>query len=367
MNIANRIMNILSFALLAGALPTAPILAAERPVVSVVTVAADEVSPTLMVTGTVQSRSDSAVSAGIAGSLTWVAEPGSRMVRGEPIARLDERPFQLAVRELEARMNKKQIEIRRFERDLERYRLLHRQQSISSRDLDSLEADLGMARSDAELLQVEIDRAREDLARTRIVAPFDGMVTQRFQQQGESVTATQPVAQLISTESLEIRFHGPLAHSELPSAVGSLRVHWGAGSAELAVRATVPVSDEQSQSFVGFLAVPASMASKFRIGQLISVAVPTALPSKQHIVPRDALVLGEEHIRVFVLDEEGRVRAIPVEVGADHGDFVAVEGSLAAGQQVIVRGAESIRSGDLVTVLSPEEFPVTTLNSQKAS
>jgi hypothetical protein len=52
-----------------------------------------------------------------------------------------------------------------------------------------------------------------------------------------------------------------------------------------------------------------------------------------------------------------------VEVGADHGDFVAVEGSLAAGQQVIVRGAESIRSGDQVTVLSPEEFPVTTLNS----
>ncbi len=363
MNPMQYIKNVLFLVTLVGVLFAAPAPAQANPVVSVVPIESDRVSPTLMVTGTVQSRFDSSVSAGIAGSLIWVAEPGTRVVQGEPVARLDDHPFELAVRELEARLNKKHIEISRLQQDLERYRRLQEQQSISARDVDTLEADLGMARSDAELLAVEIDRAREDLARTRIVAPFDGMVTRRFQQQGESVSATQPVAQLVSTDSLEIRFHGPLAHSELPAAVGALRVHWGSGSAEMVVRATVPVSDEQSQSFVGYLTVPAGMASRFRIGQLISVAVPTALPSEQFIVPRDALVLGEKQIRVFVLDEEGKALAIPVEVGADHGDFVAVEGSLAAGQQVIVRGAESIRSGDQVTVLSPEEFPVTTLNS----
>ncbi|NEZ03580.1 efflux RND transporter periplasmic adaptor subunit [Wenzhouxiangella sp. XN201] len=362
MNITQRFIHVIFFVPAVLALAGAA-LAAERPVVSVVSVESDEVSPTLMVTGTVQSRHDSAVSAGIAGALTWVAEPGTRVAKGEAVARLDDRPFELAVRELEARLNKKHIEIRRLDQDLDRYRRLQEQQSISAREVDSLEADLGMARSDAELLEVEIDRVRQDLARTRIVAPFDGMVTKRFQQQGESVSATQPVAKVVSTEALDIHFHGPLAHSALPAALGTLRVHWGSGSAEMTVRATVPVSDEQSQSFLGYLSVPESMASQFRIGQLISVAVPTALPSQQYIVPRDALVLGEKQIRVFVLDDEGRARAIPVEVGADHGDYVGVAGSLAAGQQVIVRGAESIRSGDLVTVLSPEEFPVTTLNS----
>lgn len=361
MNFIKPLKNASCFVLVAGLLLAVQVLAAERKMVSVVPIESDHVSPTLMVTGTVQSRFDSAVSAGVSGSLTWVAEPGTRVARGEPVARLDERPFELTVRELQARLKKKQIEIQRFEQDLDRYRRLHEQQSISSREVDALEADLGMARSDAELLQVEIDRARDELAKARIVAPFDGMVTRRFQQRGESVSPTQPVAQLVSTESLEIRFHGPLAHSELPAAVGHLRVHWGSGSAEMAVRATVPVSDEQSQSFAGYLSIPPEMASRFRIGQLISVAVPTALPSQQFIVPRDALVLGDKQIRVFVLEEEGRARAIPVELGGDHGDSIAVEGPLAAGQQVVVRGAESIRSGDLVNVLSPEEFPVTTL------
>lgn len=337
--------------------------AAEPPVVSVTLVESGEVSPTMLVTGTVQSRHDSDVSAGIAGSLTWVAEPGTRVARGEPVARLDARQFELAVRELDARLTKKKIEIRRLERDLERYRRLHAEQSISAREVDSLEADLGMARSDADLLDVEIERARDDLSRTRIVAPFGGMVTRRFRQQGESVSATEAVAKLVSTDDLEIRFHGPLAHSELPATVGALRVHWGSGSTEMPVRATVPVSDAQSQSFVGFLSVPPAMAASFRIGQLISVAVPTALPSKQFIVPRDALVLGERQIRVFVLDDEGRASAIPVEIGGDHGDYVSVNGPLAAGQQVIVRGADSIRSGDLVTVLSAEEFPLTTIGT----
>ena len=335
--------------------------AADAPLVSVTLVESGEVSPTMLVTGTVQSRHDSAVSAGIAGSLTWVAEPGTRVPRGEPVARLDARQFELAVRELEARLDKKQIEIGRLERDLQRYRRLHAEQSISAREVDSLEADLAMAGSDAKLLEVEIERAQDQLAKTRILAPFDGMVTRRFRQPGESVSATEPVAQLVSTDELEIRFHGPLAHSHLPSMVGTLRVHWASGSAEMPVRATVPVSDEQSQSFVGFVSVPPAMSAKFRIGQLISVAVPTALPSRQFIVPRDALVLGERQVRVFVLDEDGRARAIPVEIGADHGTRISVEGPLAAGQQVIVRGADSIRSGDLVTVLSPEEFPLSTI------
>lgn len=353
MKLFTRIIS-LSLVLLAAELA----FAAEPPVVSVTLVESGEVSPTMLVTGTVQSRHDSAVSAGIAGSLTWVAEPGTRVARGEPVARLDARQFELAVRELEARLGKKKIEIARLERDLGRYRRLREEQSISAREVDSLEADLAMARSDMELLGVEIERARDHLSRTRIVAPFHGMVTRRFRQQGESVSATEAVAQLVSTDDLEIRFHGPLAHSHLPAMVGGLRVHWSSGSAEMPVRATVPVSDEQSQSFVGFLSVPPAMSAKFRIGQLISVAVPTAMPSKQFIVPRDALVLGERQVRVFVLDEDGRARAIPVVIGADHGGQVSVEGSLSAGQQVIVRGAESIRSGDLVTVLSPEEFPL---------
>ncbi|MCW8196036.1 efflux RND transporter periplasmic adaptor subunit [Proteobacteria bacterium 005FR1] len=343
------------------------VLANAAPVVSVVPVESDHVSPTVMVSGKVQSRFDSALPAGIAGTLTWVAEPGTQVSAGEPLAELERRPFELAVREIEAKLARKEIEIQRLTRDLARYEQLHRKQSVSSSELDNKSAELAVAEADRELLEVELEQARDDLAKTRLAAPFAGMVTKQLHQRGEAVSATEAVVQLVNTERLEIRFHGPLQYSDFPAALGELTVYFREGTTRMPVRSTIPVSDAQSQSFVGHLDVPAAAAARFRIGELVSVAVPTALPSEQYIVPRDALVLGERQIKVFVLDEELRAIAIPVVIGADHGDYVSVTGSLAAGQRVIVRGAETVRNGQVVRILSATEFPVSTLQDAAKS
>lgn len=332
------------------------------PVVSVVAIESDRVSPTLMVSGTVQSRFQSEVSAGIGGTLDWVAEPGTPVEGGQPLAGIDQRPFQLAVRELQARIARKDIDIDRLARDLERFRQLHSSQSVSSREVDNLASELAGAEADKRLLQVSLDQALDDLARTQVIAPFDGLVAERLHNPGETVSATGAVVRLVNTESLEINFHGPLEYSRFPDALGKLTVYFGDGSATMPIRAIMPVSDRQSQSFTGYLSIPAEFAGRFRIGELISVAVPTAMPSEQFIVPRDALVLGDRQTQVYILDEAGKAQAIPVSIGADHGDYVSVTGSLAAGQKVIVRGAETIASGQQVTVLSAADYPVSTLS-----
>lgn len=336
--------------------------ATSAPVVSVVAIESDRVSPTLMVSGTVQSRFQSEVSAGIGGTLDWVAEPGSPVEAGEPLAGIDQRPFQLAVRELEARIARKEIDIDSLERDLDRFRRLHSNQSVSSREVDNLASELAGAKADKQLLQVSLDQALDDLARTRVTAPFDGLVAERLHNPGEAISTTEAVVRLINTESLEISFHGPLEYSRFPDALGELTVYFGDGSAAMPIRAIMPVSDRQSQSFTGYLSIPAELVGRFRIGELISVAVPTAMPSEQFIVPRDALVLGGQQTRVYVLDEAGKAQAIPVSIGADHGDYISVAGALAAGQRVIVRGAETISSGQQVTILSADDYPVSTLS-----
>lgn len=348
----------LSFVLLGAGLAQA----APAPAVSVVTIESERVSPTLMVSGTVQSRFQSEVSAGIGGTLKWVAEPGSQVEAGQPLAGIDERPFQLAVRELEARIARKDIDIQSLERDLARYRELHRSQSVSSREVDNMASELAGAKADKELLQVSLDQALDELARTRVIAPFDGRVAERLHNPGEAISATGAIVRLIDTESLEIQFHGPLEYSRFPVALEELTVYFGDGSTAMSIRAIMPVSDRQSQSFTGYLSIPDEFGGRFRIGELISIAVPTAMPSEQFIVPRDALVLGDRQTRVYVLDEAGKAQAIPVRIGADHGDYVSVDGALTAGQKVIVRGAETITSGQTVTVLSDDDYPVSTLS-----
>nr|WP_240956311.1 efflux RND transporter periplasmic adaptor subunit [Wenzhouxiangella sp. XN79A] len=342
-------------------------VAQDAPVVSVGTVESRQLAPTLSVTGTVQSRFDASLSAGVSGSLVWVAEPGTRIAEGDAVARLDARPFEHAVRELDAKMERNSIRIRRLEQDLRRYEQLHEQHSIAAREVDELAAELDIARTDLALLRVARDRARDELERTTIVAPFSGVVSERLQQRGEAISATQPVARLVSTDALEIKFHGPLQHSRLPGRTGSLDVTADGHAMALPVRATVPVSDSQSQSFVGFLEVPVDAAQRLQIGQLVRVALPTALPTGNPVVPRDALIIQAASDRpadqgpathVFVLDDDDRAQAVPVSIVAEHGDRVGVSGALQTGQRVIVRGAETLQNGQRVQVLSAEQFPL---------
>lgn len=81
----------------------APLLAASlilaqqppEPVVQVAYVSKTEVTPTVAVPGTIYSRNDVQVTAGVAGQLTMVAEPGTVVRQGEPIAQIDTRPLKL--------------------------------------------------------------------------------------------------------------------------------------------------------------------------------------------------------------------------------------------------------------------------------
>ncbi|MEQ8803993.1 MAG: hypothetical protein RLP45_18320, partial [Haliea sp.] len=64
---------------------------------------------TLPLNGSVFSRNDVAVTAAVAGELDWVAEPGTRIGRGQVIARLDRTPLQLRREELQGLLEREAV------------------------------------------------------------------------------------------------------------------------------------------------------------------------------------------------------------------------------------------------------------------
>ena len=65
------------------------------PVVQIAYVSETEIAPTVAVPGTIYSRNDVQVTAGVAGQLTMVAEPGTLVQDGQPVARVDREPLLL--------------------------------------------------------------------------------------------------------------------------------------------------------------------------------------------------------------------------------------------------------------------------------
>ncbi|HEX4909968.1 MAG TPA: hypothetical protein VFV64_04325, partial [Permianibacter sp.] len=96
--IATGVLALLSW-LYAEAIPAA------EPVPNLVTVApveTQQLAPVLWLPGNVISRHDAAIASEQDGQITWVAELGSKLKRGEPLARIDSESLKLRLAEQEA-------------------------------------------------------------------------------------------------------------------------------------------------------------------------------------------------------------------------------------------------------------------------
>ena len=164
-------------------LPTgvAPLLAADAPPVPVVvtTARAENFSATLQATGTVVSRNDARISGEVGGTLAWIAEPGVNVKRGDIIARIDRERLSLTLRDNQAAVKRLEAQLQLLA--TQRGRLQTLGNVVSQSQLEEALSREHMAEQDVEQARVARDRARLDLDRATVRAPFDGIVAERLQ------------------------------------------------------------------------------------------------------------------------------------------------------------------------------------------
>jgi len=345
-----------SFALIIAApvlLTTANALAQQpsAQVVQVAQVEQAEITPTVAVPGTIYSRNDVQVTAGVSGQLLMVAEPGTSLDIGALVAAIDKQPLVLQRAEQEALLARAQINIRQLESQLRRQRELADSSLVSEFELEQTEANRDLAISDSKITRVRIRQIDDQIRRADVRAPFSGIVINRMRRAGEDVSRGEVLAQMTDLENMEVRAFVPLKH--LPRTVAGDRIRVFATEATHTgkIRTLVPTGDLRSQTFEARIDLPPAASSTWTVGQLVSVAVPIRARALALAVPRDALVLRQNGSFVFRISDENKAEKIPVEIGDSAGELVAVEGALAEGDRVAIRGAENLQEGSEVKIM----------------
>lgn len=335
-------------------LAAGPVLAQQQAPASVVQVASvsrTELAPTVAVPGTVFSRNDLQVTAGVAGQLVNVAEPGTFIEKGQSIARVDDRPLLLQRAEQEALLARAEINVRQLESQLRRQRELGGSNLVSEFEIEQTEANRDLAISDANITRVRIRQIDDQIRRANVRAPFAGVVINRLRRAGEDVARGEVLAQMTDIQNMEVRAFVPLKHLPRTTVGDMIEIFATDASFSGRIRALVPTGDVRSQTFEARIDLPASAAGDWTVGQLVSVAVPIKARESTLTVPRDALVLRSEGSFVFRINSENKAERIKVEIGDSSGTMVAVAGSLLEGDRVAIRGAENLREGADVKVM----------------
>ena len=317
--------------------------------VTVAEVETTRMAPRVPAAGTVFSRNQTQITAGIAGRLEWVAEPGDLLEAGQAVARFDCEMLELQRERQVAEADRAAINHQAQSREVERHQALRDSSVISAIERERTIANRDLAASEMRIARITIRETETRLRRCVVTAPFSGVVTERLQRAGEDVERSTVIAAMTDTQNLEVRASVPIRYLPRMRAGELVEVSLNAITLEGRIRKIVPAANSQSQTFEVRLDLPAGAPALVAAGQLVSVDLPltanTALT-----VPRDAVVLSEAGNYVMRIGSDATVEKVAVEVTEASGDSVAVRGKLRSGDRIAVRGAEALDDGELVAV-----------------
>lgn len=299
--------------------------------------------------GMVHSRQYMMIMAGAAGRLDWIAEPGSLIQQGETLARIDTAPLQLRLQAEELQAQRAEINRQHYQREIQRLESLQAADYAARNELDQMRLNLSLAENDLAAARNRMAQLKDQIARASIQAPFTGVVSDQRRYAGEELSRSDILARLNGTEQLELRAQLPLRWLRRIQTGTLISVQSDDRELIGKVRQIIPTGDMESQTFEARIDLPAD--SPLALGELAHLRLPQRLAEQALQVPRDALVLRREAAYVFRVLDSGEVEKISVELGRGQGDWIVVDGALAAGDSVVVRGAERLRAGQRVEVL----------------
>jgi RND family efflux transporter MFP subunit len=283
---------------------------------------------------------------------------GDRVEPGQLLAALDPTDYEIAVKDAQASFD-------RASKDFDRAKELVDKGFISRTDFDTKEADYKNA-------EAALDRAKQDLAYTRLTASFAGTIAKRYVQRFEEVQAKQPVLAIHDPSLLEVKIDVPesLILQIRPS--GSGRVEpgripvtaefdkWPDRKFDLTLREVATRADPKTQTFEATFTMQAPKAFQVLPGMTATVTADlrkVATSEPVVYLPATA-VTADESLKpfVWVVDEQTMtVHRKPVKVGRLRGWSIEVADGLELGSRVVTAGVGHLAEGMKVRLLPQRE------------
>lgn len=134
---------------------------------------------------------------------------GDAVKQGELLARLDTRETAARLAQARAQVQASRARLAEVRRDLERNRTLLAGNAIGQEAYDKSELSRQLAESDLAQARAQVQALEAVLANMTVLASFDGVITVRHREPGETVTAGAPVLTLMNPDDRWVRIYIP--------------------------------------------------------------------------------------------------------------------------------------------------------------
>jgi membrane fusion protein, multidrug efflux system len=285
---------------------------------------------------------------------------GQFVAKGDVLAEIDPRPFQVAVELAEGSLARDQAQLNDAQVNLARYQKLFEEGVIAKQQYDTQGAQVGQFQGAIESDKAAIDNAKLNLEFTRIQAPIAGRIGLRMVDTGNIVHATDanPMAIITQVQPIAVLFTIPA--DSLQPVLAKLRAgtklpvdaYDRADVAKIAggTLETVDNQIDQSTGTSRLKAVFGNQDNALFPNQFVNCRLLLDTKHGVVLVPAPAIQRGPQGTYIYVVQKDGTAAMRTVTVGTTEGNDVEVTGGVAAGDTVVTDGQDKLQDGSKVEV-----------------
>ena len=162
------------------------------------------------ISGLVRAVNRSQLAFEVAGNVATVAvKTGDRVKKGQVLAILDPKQYQLNLQSAEAELRRAKAELADKEAKFQAKKTLFEKKVESKTAFDRANADYEGAKENVKQAQSKVGLAKRDLGKTILRAPYDGVIAKREVEPAQVVTAGKVVFELQGGDDLEVAVNVP--------------------------------------------------------------------------------------------------------------------------------------------------------------
>lgn len=329
-------------------------------------VRSEPLNQTVPVVGRLVARQAGSVAAHISGPIQeFRVEVGDRVAAGDIIAVLDDTSISaerdMAAAELtiaQAEVSTKQAEVALARQELQRLERLQSSAAFSQARFDDARQEVAIAEAAAREAEASVASARAslrladiNLGDTKVLAPYDGVISQRLSEAGSYASDGDALVRMIADQTLEVEADVPSNRLLGLTSGAAVEVVLDDGTLIGAtVRAVIPDENPLTRTrAVRFIPRLSDVTTPLANEQSVTVMVPIGAPRQIVSVHKDAIIQRADGAMVFVVSE-GQAQSRPIVLGEPVGNRYEVLKGLIEGEKTVVRGNERLRPGASVRI-----------------
>jgi len=328
--------------------------------ITATTVAQRAVPLDVQAIGTVIAASTVAVHAQITGELMSVNfKEGDEVKEGQVLFTLDKRPFEAALQQAEAQLQKDVAQLANARAQSTRYQDLAQRGIATREQVDQMTTQAAALEETVAADRANIQSAKVQLDYATIDAPISGRTGLLQVHKGNLVRAndTIPIISINRITPVYVTFAIPEAMLPIFKqymAAGAIRVEAKAPNDEgRASIGKIDFIDIAVDALTGTIKVKGTFPNedrKLTPGQFVNVTVTLTTDPHAIVVPTLAVQSGQQGTYVYVVKADKTVELRPVNVARTHGDDSIIRSGVKPGETIVTDGQLRLVPGSRVSI-----------------